>query len=220
MQDNDYYEFVVYLNATAEMLSNGRVLSPKAIAMWWNLMKGYDLDAIRAAFDAHMRNPDTGQYMAKPADVVKMIDGRTEDSALNAWTKVDYAVRIVGPWRDLCFDDPLIHRVLVEMGGWVAVCDSDADEWPFISKEFVTRYRGYKIRNVQPPFEPVMIGSATPQNLRLGMRVEQPVLIGDPVRAAQVRESVPVEPMVRLTRTAPPLLGPWTRVGPPPQLGN
>jgi len=204
MQPSDYDEFSAYLNATAELLNRGKTLSPVAIAMWWNLLKGYDLSAVREAFDRHMRNPDTGQFMPAPADITKMIEGGTQDAALVAWAKVDLAVRSVGTYRSVQFDDPLVHRVVQDMGGWVLVGSKDDKEWPFVAKEFVNRYRGYRGRSQTPDYPPVLEGIAASQNAQLGFATEAPALIGDPARARAVGLGGVDAPTVAITYAAPP----------------
>jgi len=76
----------------------------------------------------HLMNPDTGQFLPKPADIVRMLGGRTLDRALMAWAKVDKAVRQIGTYESVVFDDALIHRVLHEMGGWVGMGQKTENE--------------------------------------------------------------------------------------------
>ncbi len=57
-----------------------------------------------------------------------MLGGSTQDAALAAWSKVDRAVREVGPYQSVAFDDALIHRVLFEMGGWIPLGSKTEDE--------------------------------------------------------------------------------------------
>ncbi len=117
----------------------GKDLSRFALDVWWNALKPYDLPAIIEAFNAWLRNPDAGQFAPKPADIIRMLDGRTEDRALMAWAKVDKGVRSVGTHRSVVFGDAVIHRVLHDMGGWMALGQKSEDEWPFVAKEFATR---------------------------------------------------------------------------------
>lgn len=110
-------------------------------------MKPFDLAAVKDALNRHCVNPDNGQFMPKPADVVKLLQGSSQDGALVAWAKVDRAVRQVGTYSTVVFDDPIIHRVVQDMGGWVALGDKREKEWPFVAKEFENRYRGYPMRS-------------------------------------------------------------------------
>lgn len=170
--------------------------------VWWQSMQPFDFDAVAEAFNRHAVNPDAGQFMPKPADIVRMLQGSTQDSALVAWAKVDRAVRTVGTYRSVAFDDPLIHRVLTEMGGWIELGRKGEDEWPFVRNEFVARYRGYRMRSETPEFPPHLVGMAEAQNARAGYAAEAPLLLGDAAAAANVRACGSAVPLLSVTTVA------------------
>lgn len=157
--------------------------------VWWEAMNPFDLKAIGDALNRHCVNPDVGQFMPKPADVVRMLQGSTQDSALAAWSKLDRAVREVGTYRSVVFEDALIHRIVLEMGGWVALGMKNEEEWPFVRNEFVNRYRGYRGRSEIPEYPPVLIGLAEANNRKGGFEIEPPILIGNPESAKRVMVS-------------------------------
>ena len=99
----------------------GKDLSRFALDVWWSALRNYDLAAVTQAFNRWLSNPDQGQFQPKPADVIKMLSGSTQDKAFAAWAKVDRAVRSVGAYASVAFDDPIIHRVIHDMGGWVGL---------------------------------------------------------------------------------------------------
>lgn len=171
-----------------------------AVKVWWQAMQPFDFLAVAEALNRHCVNPDSGQFMPKPADVVKMLQGSTQDSALAAWAKVDRAIRTVGTHRSVAFDDALIHRVLTEMGGWIEMGRKSEDEWPFVRNEFVTRYRGYRVRNETPDYPPHLIGLAEAQNAKSGFLVEAPLLLGNPETAALVARRGSNGPLLQITR--------------------
>jgi hypothetical protein len=117
--------------------------------------------------------------MPKISDVIKLIDGGTADQAALAWTKVDTAVRVRGPWDDLIFDDALIHRVIADMGGWVGLCHKDDKEYPFTAKEFQTRYRGYRMRPGAPEYPAKLTGAANAYNEANHQPPLPAILLGD-----------------------------------------
>lgn len=147
--------------------------------LYWETLREYDYPAVAEAFTRHAKNPDTGRFMPLPADIVRMLEGSTQDAALVAWAKVDRAVRTVGLYRSIVFDDALIHRVLTDMGGWVQVGGQDDEQWPFVRNEFVTRYRGFRERHQSPEYPRHLVGMAESQNSRAGMQIEGPVAFGD-----------------------------------------
>ncbi|ARO87727.1 hypothetical protein EBAPG3_008070 [Nitrosospira lacus] len=184
MQTNDFQKF--HDGIVGVMGFYGRSVSTFALDVWWTALKGHDLAAIVDAFNRHLANPDAGQFPPKPADIIRMLQGSTQDSALRAWAKVDQAVRRIGTYCDVVFDDALIHRVIQDMGGWIALGTKGEDEWPFVAKEFENRYRGFRSRNEYPEYPANLIGMVTAHNNQKGFRTDPPVLIGNEQLAAQV----------------------------------
>lgn len=195
MRDSELIEFSKTLLAVADYY--GKELSENVVDLYWNGLREYDLESVKKALWAHARNPDTGQFMPKIADIARVTQGRTDDQAAIAWSKVDQAVRRVGTYQCVVFDDPVIHRVIVDMGGWVLIGGKDNKEWPFVAREFENRYRGYRMRDDTPEYPPVLIGMANAHNSQQGFRQNPPILIGDERRANTVR----------LGGTTAPLLG-------------
>ncbi|WP_454826058.1 DUF6475 domain-containing protein [Paraburkholderia xenovorans] len=201
MTSNDHSAFVALVADVHAFYR--RDFSDFSAAVWWNALKPYDFQAVSDAVGRHSVNPDSGQYMPFPADIVKMLQGSTQDAALVAWAKVDRAVRSCGTYNSVVFDDPLIHRVIVEMGGWVLVGSKDEKEWPFVGKEFENRYRGYRMRSETPEYLPVLIGIAEAQNNRMGQKSQPPVLIGDVEKAKRVMLAGADTPVLSFTRMTP-----------------
>ena len=176
MQPADFDDFSGMLQVVAEYC--GRALSPGVIAIYWQGLNDLDLSAVRRALNAHVQNPDNGQFMPKIADVRRMLSGTSQDAALVAWAKVDRAIRHIGTYADVAFDDALIHRVIHDMGGWIGLGQKNEDEWPFVAREFENRYRGFRMRSERPDYPRVLIGLANAHNGKGGFRLEPVRLIG------------------------------------------
>jgi hypothetical protein len=175
-----------------------------ALGVWWQAVQPFDYEAVADALNRHCVNPDNGQFMPKPADMVKMLQGSTKDSALVAWAKVDKGIRQIGTYATVAFDDPIIHAVIQEMGGWVGLGTKDEKEWPYIRNEFENRYRGYKTRNDVRDYPKALLGIAQSQNEQSGFPSDPPVLIGNPEVARKVLENGSDRPAIGFTRMASP----------------
>lgn len=180
--------------------------------VWWEAMRPYEFEAVRVALNRHAVDPDHGQFLPKPADVVRLLDGGNQDAALRAWTAVDRAVRTVGPYQSLVFDDPLVHSVVADMGGWPQLCASTDEQWPFVRNEFVTRYRGARLTS-GGEHPRLLTGIAQQVNALAGQPIAPPLAIGNVDRARQVyrigrdgKHGAPV-PLTDLMRDALPALG-------------
>jgi hypothetical protein len=184
MKQPDFEPFCEMLDLIAEQCS--KKLSDGLKMLYWQGLKDYDLPALQQAAYRHLRNPDSGQFMIKIADFTKMLEGTTQDSALVAWAKVDMAIRRVGTYQDVVFDDSIIHRVIHDMGGWIGLGTKSESEWPFVAKEFENRYRGFKSRSEKPEYPAKLIGIATAHNEQHGFPSDPSMLIGNELAAKQV----------------------------------
>lgn len=184
MKQQDFQQFHEGIEGVYSFYN--RELSRFALDVWWNAMKPFDLAVVIDAFNRHLMNPDNGQFLPKPADLVKLLGGSTQDRALVAWAKVDKALRRIGTYESVVFDDPIIHRVLHDMGGWVPLGQKTEDEWPFIAKEFENRYRGFSSRGETPSYPKVLAGIAQSYNDAKGHKTNPPQLIGNSAAAMSV----------------------------------
>ncbi len=199
MDDSQKKRFLTLLTGISDYY--GKEMSAGVVGLYWQGLRQYDMDSVEKALWAHTQHPDTGMWMPKIADVTKMLQGRTVDQAATAWSKVDGAVRRIGNYADVVFDDAIIHRTLADMGGWIALGTKTEDDWPFIAREFENRYRGYRMRGETPEYPPILIGMSNAHNGKEGLARMAPVLIGDQLLAAGVMAGGTTQPLVSM-RTA------------------
>lgn len=187
MDATDRQRFAVMLAGLGELYN--RKMSPQLADVYWHALEGYDITDVERAASRHMTNPDSGQFMPKPADFVRLIDGDSESAALSAWSKVREAMGAVGGYRSVVFDDELIHATLAEMGGWIRICETTVEELPFRSAEFVKRYRALRTLGVQS-WLPSLAGRVERDNGANGYigYVGGPTYFGRPERCALVHE--------------------------------
>lgn len=200
MQANDKIRFATLLTGIADYY--GKSLASGVIELYWQGLQQYELQAVEKALWEHTQNPDNGQFMPKIADVTRNLQGRTTDQAAIAWSKVDCAVQRIGTYSDVAFDDPLIHRVIADMGGWIKFGAMTYEDWPFISNQFRTRYQGYKMRGEIPEYQQMLIGIANAQNRVEGFRSQAPMLVGNPARARQVMLAGTTAPLIQMRRAS------------------
>lgn len=186
MTNNDRAKFAELIVAIYTFYN--KELSDVSLAIWWESCKMFDLPAVQLALSRHVQSADTGQFLPKPADVAKMMGGTSLDSALLALAKLEQAQSQVGQWNSAIFDDPLIHAVVTEMGGWVEVCSCTAKTWEFRRNEFLNRYRGYAMRGEVPAFPGKLVGLADAENQQRGFGAlpQHTMMIGDQKRCLEV----------------------------------
>lgn len=197
MQPNDEREFVDLIKGVYAYYRQD--YSKFTLGVWLEAMKPFDLAAVRDAMNRHAVDPDRGQFCPRAADVVRLIGGGSADAALMAWAKVERAVRLVGPYQSVVFDDPLIHRVASDMGGWTAFAKVDEGEWPFLRNQFATLYRGYRGRIGQIAYPAHLPGLSEQHNGSGGFAIEPPLMLGDMESCRRVLRLGTDAPMLRIT---------------------
>jgi len=126
----------------------GKEVSPRAIEWAFEVLKDKSIEQVMNALISHARDPETGQFMPKPADVIRHIDGKKEDrkdAATIAWARV---LENVNSYASVVFDDPAIHyAIAIGFGGdWVDVCRFNPDDFAYQEKRrsFITAYANFK----------------------------------------------------------------------------
>lgn len=76
MREPDFGEFSKLLDAVCSLLSRGTYV-PNATntALWFRSLQAHELAVVRAAFDAHVKDPQRGRFVPTPADVIAQIEG-------------------------------------------------------------------------------------------------------------------------------------------------
>lgn len=95
MRDDDKVCFAELLTGIADYY--GRELSNAAIGLYWRGWEQYDIADVERALWQHTQNPDAGQFMPKIADVTRVLQGRTQDQAAYAWSKVELLFALSAP---------------------------------------------------------------------------------------------------------------------------
>lgn len=217
MELHEKPRFLTHLIGISEIY--GKSFSPETLELYWKLLKPYPFAAVDQAFAAHLLDPDTGQFYPKPADIIRHLGGgTTKELAALAWAKVDRAIRSVGAYQTVVFDDPVIMMALGDLGSWPALCHTREEEMPFKGKDFRDLYAAY-LKRPKGEYPRSLPGILDQTNAPQGFRLSPPVLLGDTQKALAVwhggKEIATLAPPVRDTAG---LLAPAQPASPPPRL--
>ena len=158
--------------------------------LWWNACRSFDLEQVRKAMQRHATDPERGQFAPKVADIVRVLQGTTTDRAALAWGKVHDAMSRVGAYTDVAFDDPAIHAVVEDLGGWPKVCRWPVEELSYLQHRFQASHKAYTERG-QFEYQRRLAGDRSPDHEyeSRGLAVPRPVLIGNRERAIAVLQN-------------------------------
>lgn len=141
MTEHDKPQFAALMTGVAELYN--KKISTVLLNIYWKTLSRFEFEDVQRAIELHVNDPDTGQFMAKPADIVRYLEGSKEEKALHALSKVESAVRHIGHYTSVAFDDPIIHAVIRDMGGWAKFCTCKEESYGFQSSQFLKRYQYY-----------------------------------------------------------------------------
>lgn len=85
-----------------------------------------------------------------PAEIRQAVEGNPQDKAQVAFDKLITAVRSIGSYQTVIFDDPAIHAFVQSYGGWEEICDKTVDDWKYMRNEFIRGYNGFTGRTDVP----------------------------------------------------------------------
>jgi hypothetical protein len=197
MTPNDKTSFVQLLIRTAE--GYGKKLSELAIDEYWLTLAHYDFHLVATTIKRLKHTAANSNFMPTTADIVQAMTGNTEIRALRAWNKTLTAMSTPGCYESVVFDDPVIHAVIHDLGGWVKWCLINEKQLQFEKHTFLKLYSGYLQQGLLN-YPNKLIGLYEQHNSARGYVVKSPYLIGDETLALRVYKSGNDQPRLPIRR--------------------
>lgn len=200
MTSEDFDQFATAWTSTVSIY--GKVADDFQVKAVFHVLSKFDIRDVKRALAAHMSDPDSGQYQPKPADIIRHIQGDTKTRAMLAWSKVDKAIRLIGSYESVVFDDEVIMFTIESMGGWMKICSTKEDEMPFVRNEFVTRYSSSSKKPLED-YPRKLVGVLESKNgSDFPDRVQKPILVGDESKAMSIYHGGNSEDSLKICRAS------------------
>lgn len=206
MKQSDRAEFAQLLT---DVLAYYRQDASKFVLdLWWTACAPFDMEQVRKAMTGHATDAERGMYAPKVADIVRQLGGTRTDRAALAWGRVYEAMGRVGAYSDVIFDDPAIHAVIEDLGGWPKVCRYPSEELSYLQHQFCTAHKAYTQAggHVYPRR---LMGDRSPDSEyeRKGLPLPAPVVVGDVEAARAVYRGGTLAGKTMLTQLASSVTG-------------
>lgn len=122
MRDTDAAPFVALLRDVFGLYPAAKPLTEGQVAMFFRAVAQHPIEAVQAALDAHVKDPQRGRFPPLPADVIAQIEGHAADDgrpgAEEAWATAlqgrDEAASIV--WTAETAQAWGVARTVLELG--------------------------------------------------------------------------------------------------------
>lgn len=125
-----------------------RELTEFAIRVWEEAVRDIPIADIELAFRRHLSDPQRGQFMPKPADIIRQLRGDETDRALMAWGVVIARAKSGGGF--IASDCEATRQAIQAMGGWSALCRADESQNGFLQRRFTDLFATYARRAEAP----------------------------------------------------------------------
>ncbi len=186
MRESEKSRFAVLVS---DVLGYYRLDASKfTLQLWWEAFQAFEYDQVSRAISAHVQNPDSGEFPIKIAHVTRILQGtKTEKSAM-AWAKAYGSISSIGAYSDVVFDDPAIHAVIEDMGGWPKFCRDDDADLSYRMHRFCEAYKAYVGRMDGFAYPKRLSGDRAPDSEyeRWGHKLPKPAIVGEVEVARQV----------------------------------
>lgn len=139
MKSEDKNEFAKQIAILQTIYQKTFKLSQTKI--YWYALSEYSIEEVSIGIKRHIQDPEVGQFLPKPADIIRNIVGTHSEEALQEWGTVIKYIEKAGQYQTVSFHNPIVARVIEEMGGWIKLCMLTNQELPFKFKEFEQRYK-------------------------------------------------------------------------------
>lgn len=186
MRESDFDEFVQMLSAESE-IRGAKPMSEGALLLWWQRLSRFELGQVRRALERHAADAERGRFMPQPADLIWFLEGSATDKAAVAWGKAIDAASRVGAYTDVVFDDPVIHAVIEDLGGWPRFCRTETKDLSYQQHRFQQSYTAYADKGAFD-YPRMLPADRSPDEMyaRRGLRPPRPALIGDVAQCHEV----------------------------------
>jgi hypothetical protein len=141
--------------------------------IYWQVLDRFSDDQVERAI---LESISTLKFFPKPAELIELIEGKSEEKSLVAWDELLTAIQRHGSYASVRFEDAKITKAVELMGGWLELCSMTEDETKFRRAEFQKIYSS--LRGEFPP--KTLAGRYELDNAMRGFHsaIPDPIMIG------------------------------------------
>lgn len=205
MNEQDKSRFASALIATASVFD--KAITPQLTEIYFRTLASFTFEEVERGISQAMK---TLRFFPKPAELIDAITGgqvALEDRAHVEATRVLTAIKEVGTYESVYFDDPVTQAVIAQhFGGWHRLADMREDGEKWFIKDFAKAYASFARAGIKE--NSALPGRAEINNNFRGYEHRgRPAIIGNPETVGRMLEAAKLRPKqpLAITRVEPGL---------------
>ena len=175
MQDKNLFNrFMAGIGETFD-----KEISEILLDIYWSVLERFSDEQCKEAFNKAIVSC---KFFPKPVEIIELISdgpGKLDDRAELQASEVIWAVKHIGHYQSVRFDDPVTMAVIQQCyGGWIQLC-SELKEEKWFRKDFVRYYRAYHNQGIA--FNGYLTGFIESENTMRGydQHIPEPLLVSE-----------------------------------------
>ncbi|GAB6112484.1 DUF6475 domain-containing protein [Desulfomicrobium salsuginis] len=205
MSERDKSRFAAALMAAAAVFE--RTVTPQVTEIYFRVLERFSIEEVERGISTACA---TLKFFPKPVELVDCIIGgqvALEDRAHLEATRVLTAIKEVGTYESVHFDDPVTQAVIAQhFGGWHRFAEMREDGEKWFIKDFAKAYASFARAGIKQ--NSALPGRAEIENNFRGYEHRgRPAIIGNPETVGRMLEVAKSEPkrLPAITRVEPGL---------------
>ncbi len=115
-------------------------MDAELMRIYWKLLKIYDIEVIEWAVEEYIRHDENGQFMPKPAQIIRLIDSVQEKRAIDE-AYAEWAEILHNNQRGIRLSkNETANEAIRQTGGWEAIRMLTYEGEPWARKAFIERF--------------------------------------------------------------------------------
>ena len=171
----DFKNFLGVLTGLGEAFD--KKISDTLFEVYWEALKDLPFEDFNRAANMLIR---TSKFFPKPVEFRDQVLPDITAQASLAYEKLDKAFSQAGIYKTVVFDDPVIHAVVENLGGWIYYCNLPDEELKWYRKDFEKKYLDFAPLIAQRKIlAPVKLIGIYERDTQSSIEAKTPFLIGD-----------------------------------------
>jgi hypothetical protein len=142
-KQSDYKAFIEILSIMAQYYNVEK--SKAVLNLYWETLNNLTIEQFKIRANELVK---TNKFFPAISEFLEIEN--KDEKGIKAWQKVLYAFKVIGCYKSVQFDDPVIHSAIEMLGGWRRFNEMTIEERKWAEKDFYKYYSALSNKSDHP----------------------------------------------------------------------